>query len=309
MKEHPYRINGHTAMKPTLLTLATSIAQTERDYECPQGMIRILSAASGECIVETGNRSIHLVGVRMILLFGHTTYRIKSAKDNFTLTRLDIALEEGDCYGFNFMRLQEDIPEMARLFHPDRSCIVFYDNFEFLMSSIQNIQGFLLYQSEERETQITLTLGFLLTAIATSPWEEDIRTITYSKHVRKAIRYIHENYMCQIMTTDIAREAGVHIGHLHRVFLTETGNSIGEYLTKLRLEKAKSLLMRTDLQTASIAQRVGINSLQYFSRRFKQCVGMTPQTFRRSYALNCAYPNEFTTIQNVKNAVDSCQGE
>ena len=96
-----------------------------------------------------------------------------------------------------------------------------------------------------------------------------------------------------ISTEDIARAAGVHVGHLHRIFPEEIGMTIGEYLTHLRIEKAKTLLMHTDIPNASIAARTGISSQQYFCRLFKKETGMSPQEYRKSYALTCEYDPEF----------------
>lgn len=79
------------------------------------------------------------------------------------------------------------------------------------------------------------------------------------------------------------------MGHLHRIFPEETGMRIGEYLTHLRIEKAKSLLMHTDIPNSSIATRIGISSQQYFCRMFKKETGLSPQEYRKSYALTCLY--------------------
>ena len=92
--------------------------------------------------------------------------------------------------------------------------------------------------------------------------------------------------ICAILPqADVAAAAGVHVGHLHRIFPAETGRRIGEYLTDLRMDKAKSLLMRTDLPSSRVATLSGVSSLPYFSRLFKQKTGMTPLEFRRSYAV------------------------
>ena len=80
--------------------------------------------------------------------------------------------------------------------------------------------------------------------------------------------------------------------------------TIGEYLTHLRIEKAKSLLMHTDISNASIASRTGINSQQYFCRLFKKETGMSPQEYRRSYALTCEYDPDFYPAPLVGNPAE-----
>ncbi len=283
---------------PNLSTVSTSIAHIEREYACPANILRVLCAASGGCTLVTAEKSVHLIGARMVLLIGDLPYRISQPTEDCTLTRLDIAIEKGSYYGFDIGKLKDAFPEVKRLNRQARACIVFYDNYAFVISALQNIHTFSLYEQSERGMQITLTLSFLLAAISTSSWDENLPPSRNSKHVRTALQYIHENYMCNITTTDIAAAAGIHIGHLHRIFLAETGFRLGEYLTNLRISKVKSLLMRTDISTTSIACRVGISTLQYFSRLFKQHVGVTPQTFRKTYNLTCNYEQreKYTSI-------------
>ncbi len=278
-----------SSMHPTLSTISTSIAQTERDYTCPAGIGRLLCASSGGCVLVTDGRRINLAGARMVFLRGETVYRLVEPTGDFSLTRVDMAMEAGRLCEFGSMELEAAFPEVGRLARHSQQCIVFYDNFEFVASSLELIHSFSMYEAKERQLQISLTLCFLLSAIATSSWDEGLASTQYSKHVRAALQYIHENYMSAITTTDIAAAAGVHVGHLHRIFLAETGYRIGEYLIGVRIEKAKSLLMRTDLPTTTIAHRVGVSTLQYFCRLFKQQVGVTPQSFRKSYNLTCPY--------------------
>ena len=63
----------------------------------------------------------------------------------------------------------------------------------------------------------------------------------------------------------------------------------GQYLNSLRMEKARFLLARTDLSMLSISKLCGIATQQYFSRCFKRCSGVTPQEYRRTYAVTCDY--------------------
>jgi len=283
--------NAGEALWPSLSTVSTSIARTEREYACPKNIIRILCAANGSCRLVLPDRDVHLIGARMAYLIGDIKYHITAPTDDFALTRLDIATEKVPFEDFSIREMGKAFPELARLEQSERQCVVFYDNFELILTALQSLHTFTMYDTPQRRLQVSLTLCFLLSAIATSQWDEDLPARQYSKNVYAAIKYMHENYMCSISTNDIAAAAGVHVGHLHRIFLAETGQRVGEYLTSLRIDKAKSLLRRTDISTGSVARRIGINTLQYFSRLFKKHVGMTPHDFRKSYALTCNYEN------------------
>ncbi|HPF87053.1 MAG TPA: helix-turn-helix transcriptional regulator [Candidatus Limiplasma sp.] len=277
------------ATMPSLSTVSTSIARTEREYMSPPNMIRILCASDGSCRLVLPDRQVNLIGERMAYLTGSVKYHIAEPSEDFALTRLDIAMEKVPFANFSIQDMEKAFPEFARLHQGERQCVVFYDNYELVLTALQSLHTFSTYDPLQRKLQVGLTLCFLLSSIATSQWDDDLPEAQYSKNVYAAIRYIHENYMCSISTTEIAAAAGVHVGHLHRIFLAETGQRIGEYLTDLRIEKAKSLLMRTDISTGSVARRIGVSTLQYFSRLFKKHVGMTPHDFRKSYALTCDY--------------------
>ena len=68
------------------------------------------------------------------------------------------------------------------------------------------------------------------------------------------------------------------------------GISFSEYLRNIRIEEAKKLLRNTDLKVFEIAMKVGFNDAGYFSKRFEDTVGMTPNEYRRKVMDN---GNEF----------------
>jgi len=277
------------SMMPSLSTVSTSIARTEREYTCPPNVNRVLCAADGSCHLVLPDRQINLIGERMAYLTGNVKYHISEPSEDFALTRLDISMEKMPFANFSIQDMERAFPEFSRLRQGERQYIIFYDHEELVLTALQNLHTFSTFDPLQRKLQVSLTLCFLLSAITTLKWDTDMPKEQYGKNVYAAIKYIHENYMCSISTTDIAAAAGVHVGHLHRIFLAETGMRVGEYLTNLRIEKAKSLLMRTDISTGSISRRIGVSTLQYFSRLFKKHVGMTPHDFRKSYALTCNY--------------------
>ena len=97
----------------------------------------------------------------------------------------------------------------------------------------------------------------------------------------KIIRYIKEHYKEKLLLEDIANEFNYSIGHLCRKFKQETGGTIIEYITKYRISIAMRLLFEMkDANIEDIAFEVGFNDVQYFTKAFKKCVGMTPGKYR-----------------------------
>lgn len=278
---------------PSLVSLSTLAMAADFQYECPSGMFSLLCAVTGSCTLVTADKSAHLAGSRMAFLSGGQHYRMKDASPDLAVSRLDFSTSCGGVCGYGLAQIGEVFPQIASLMEEHGSCVGFEDSGAVILSSLQNLHSFSAFPPDQRSLQTTLTLCAIMGAISAAIHIQSSRRRCLNPHVRKALDYIEGNYMCNISTEDIARAAGIHVGHLHRIFPAETGMTIGEYLTHLRIEKAKSLLMHTDISNSSIASRTGISSQQYFCRLFKKETGMSPQEYRKSYALTCLYDPKF----------------
>ncbi len=91
-------------------------------------------------------------------------------------------------------------------------------------------------------------------------------------------RYSDPNLMLQ----DVAGEVGMSQSHFSTVFAQETGITFTQYLTALRIGKAKELLSATRMRSSEIAFAVGYNDAHYFSYLFKKQTGVTPSEYRKS---------------------------
>lgn len=99
---------------------------------------------------------------------------------------------------------------------------------------------------------------------------------------KRAMQYIRENYMCPINVNDIASAMGVSRSWLYRCFMDYAEQSPAMYLRDVRLQKAKSLLRRTDLPVQEIAKAVGYEDALYFSRVFSDYIGCPPSVYRKN---------------------------
>jgi AraC-like DNA-binding protein len=98
--------------------------------------------------------------------------------------------------------------------------------------------------------------------------------------VEKAINHINENYHDnELNNLKISRAAGVTSNHLSHVFKKQLGISMHRYITSVRLEKSKDLLLHTDYKATVIASLTGFSDIHVFSKVFKKIVGMTPSEF------------------------------
>ncbi|WP_460405319.1 helix-turn-helix domain-containing protein [Actinophytocola sediminis] len=90
-----------------------------------------------------------------------------------------------------------------------------------------------------------------------------------------------ENLGDRITIDDMARTAMFSKFHFSRIFQRVTGISPGRFLSALRLQEAKRLLIATPMTVADISHMVGYNSIGTFSSRFRSSVGMSPTEYRQ----------------------------
>ncbi|MBN1777543.1 MAG: response regulator [Clostridiales bacterium] len=105
----------------------------------------------------------------------------------------------------------------------------------------------------------------------------------YGMVLRKAKAFIGKHYFDPELTLrQVAGEVALSNNHFCTVFSQETGVTFTEYITALRIEKAKELLRDKQMRTSDVAASVGYNDPHYFSYLFKKYTDMSPRDFRKS---------------------------
>ncbi len=97
--------------------------------------------------------------------------------------------------------------------------------------------------------------------------------------IEHAMIYLQQNYMKDVSLDSCADEIGTSSFFLSKSFKQVTGDNFIDYLTELRMGKAKELLRETKLRISEIAEQVGYQH-SYFNRIFKKLEGMTPTHYR-----------------------------
>ncbi|WP_326695951.1 AraC family transcriptional regulator [Streptomyces sp. NBC_01754] len=105
-------------------------------------------------------------------------------------------------------------------------------------------------------------------------------TISVEHAVRLVIDEMHLHLGQDLTLDDMARTAMFSKFHFTRVFREVTGTSPRRFLSALRIQEAKYLLVNTEKSVADISSQVGYSSVGTFSSRFKSCVGVSPSRFR-----------------------------
>lgn len=108
---------------------------------------------------------------------------------------------------------------------------------------------------------------------------------SYNKNyvVKKIITYLNENYHSKISLDQIAKNMYLSPVYISKIFKEETGESPINYLIKIRLEKARKILMNGENGSIKhIATSVGYDDVYHFSKLFKKYYGMSPLYYRKT---------------------------
>jgi Response regulator containing CheY-like receiver domain and AraC-type DNA-binding domain len=95
-------------------------------------------------------------------------------------------------------------------------------------------------------------------------------------------QYIDQQYMNNVTIQRLAEEVYLSPTYMCQLFKQETGETIIEFLTKVRIEKAKELLKSPDLKIFVIAEMVGFENATYFTTVFKKVTGLLPGKYRET---------------------------
>lgn len=117
----------------------------------------------------------------------------------------------------------------------------------------------------------------------TSPWESRSRN-TKNRQLQPILDFIERNYGRNLSLAEMAVEAGVTPQHVCRLFRQVYNMRPFEYLNRLRLQKAKEMLVSpSNPPLKEVADSAGYNDTSYFCAVFKEYEGMTPVEFKRMH--------------------------
>ena len=106
----------------------------------------------------------------------------------------------------------------------------------------------------------------------------------HGRLVKTAVDYIRDHIHSPLNLETLAQQVGLSPNYFHKVFCDTMGFTPNDYITKLRLEKAKELLVITKMQVYEIAVACGIDNTPYFSYLFKKHLGQSPLEFRKQHS-------------------------
>ncbi|MDL2317871.1 response regulator [Eubacteriales bacterium OttesenSCG-928-A19] len=109
-------------------------------------------------------------------------------------------------------------------------------------------------------------------------WRDNHR---HKETVSFMVQYIHEHYQEDICLEDLSKQLFLSRNYLNQVFKRETGETFTNYLIRVRMEKAKELLLGGQYFIYEVAEMVGYSNAPYFSNLFRKLTGYKPSDLGR----------------------------
>ncbi len=161
--------------------------------------------------------------------------------------------------------------------------VVHQMNLDMLIPDMQNIISLVQARSYASDIRISHHIHAVLTQLILQAQKEDSGLPAVPGHIRMIIKELENRYTDTITLDELAKKYGISKFYLARQFKTYTGSPIGEYITLLRINKAKELLKYSDSTVNEIACSCGITNVSHFIRLFKEREGKTPLRYRNEW--------------------------
>lgn len=138
-----------------------------------------------------------------------------------------------------------------------------------------------------QEQYIGNTVELLILSLMNSEITERKKRVEYYEHslqrrtiTADIIEYLNDNISQPIRLSDICEKFSYSLSSIKRIFKSETGCTVIDYLNNLRINKAKELLVYSNSSIENIAGMLGFSNTYYFSNCFKNKVGESPLKYR-----------------------------
>ena len=180
-----------------------------------------------------------------------------------------------------------DLAKKARENNNDLPILFFscYDNFSYAKTALSvGACNYMLkpLDPSEFETTMDSTLKLLeKTSKKKALMQMETDVSDGSKHsVEMVKRYIQANYYKDISLNSLAEMVYLNTSYLSTIFKAETGCGINKYIKNIRMEKAKEMLLTTNMKIADIGASIGFKNDSYFVKSFRDHFGKTPEKMR-----------------------------
>ena len=246
----------------------------------------LLAVCSGEVQLQLQSETLRLAEQELTIISSAEEWRFEAGEVGATCYRLRfvplVAQAEAADVETTIMETAED--SALSCFLHKRSCLIRSRQALALLSELERLRLLPDWRAALQAQQRFYELLELVAELRASDPSEGADTADPAQRLQAAIDYAQQHYDRAPSVDELAALAGLGRSHFTRLFKAQTGQSPLEYMNRLRIERAKSLLSQGDEPLAAVAEQSGFSSEYYLGRRFKQLVGVSPGQYRRNTA-------------------------
>lgn len=173
------------------------------------------------------------------------------------------------------------VVQMSRMKYPDMAFVIVsgYDDFSYCREALRmQITDYILKPVDYEE------FGSCIDHLRISMFENQVKLaedLQEESPIMGIVRYMQTHMTEEVSLNILAEEFHLSAQYISQLFKNEIGVNFLAYLTNLRMEQAKKLLITSAVPITEIAQRCGYSDYRVFTKVFKKTEGMTPSQYRR----------------------------
>ncbi len=251
--------------------------------------VEIMYVLKGKCVVavtpgdSVKNLDFEMKSGDFILIDANVPHRLLVEKDKpCRMLNIEFSFQAREAFFPSMGSLRRNCRTLDSFLNNEREWLFLKDSGEIYLT-LKNLINELGEKREDGELVADALFVQLLVGIARLAAEAEVKIPDIKDiYVRKTEQYLKSHYDYPLKVSAVAAEINIHPIYLHRIFKEKTGRTLVEYLTELRIDKAKMLLSNTDVPIIDISDYIGIGSRQYFTSLFKKHTGMSPALYRKN---------------------------
>lgn len=173
--------------------------------------------------------------------------------------------------------------QMSRLKYPDMAFVIVsgYDDFSYCREALRmKITDYILKPVNYDE------FGTCIDNLRISMFKNQTKNsidIEEEQPIRGIVRFLQEHLAEEISLNILSEKFNLSAQYISQLFKNEIGVNFLAYLTNIRMEEAKKLLLSTSLSIGEVSERSGYADYRVFTKAFKKTEGVTPSQYRRNF--------------------------
>lgn len=174
--------------------------------------------------------------------------------------------------------------QLSRIKHPETAFVIVsgYDDFSYCREALRlQITDYILKPVDYEE--FGTCIDNLKIALFQRQWEKETVDLQEGRTIHSITRYLQEHMAEDVSLTVLAEQFHLSGQYISQLFKNEIGVNFLAYLTNIRMEKAKKLLLSTSMSIGEISDQLGYGDYRVFTKVFKKSEGITPSQYRRDF--------------------------